>query len=361
MPAGPSSEVTAAYERKGLLGDASRIAMTYASHPEFQAADGSEGMQWMRMASAEKMQLGDLAELEAGSTVYAIHAGGYALSTQPFLRVTLHPGQVWAVRYSLATARDLQGGVLSGAQSFDSLDPLTDAAPVAAMRNGRMTAESGLHQEITVTRKAGNGTVRFTIYRDAMRTPAISGTGAASAGALANTSAVLDASTGSFEMLGPGYSAQGVNVAVAEPLGAGLWGSLEYSSGAGLNASAADAQSLAAAASQLRAVNASAASAALDGDLQCTHTKVRASYRWQPAGLVTPVNAYAADAGQAYLGFVVRQAISLGGLLPQGLEATVDVTNLLAQGYHPFLSADGRTLYLAQTPRTVRAGLAFNF
>ncbi len=33
-------------------------------------------MQVMRMASAEKMQLGDPVELEAGGTVYAMHTAG---------------------------------------------------------------------------------------------------------------------------------------------------------------------------------------------------------------------------------------------------------------------------------------------
>jgi hypothetical protein len=37
------------------------------------------------------------------------------------------------------------------------------------------------------------------------------------------------------------------------------------------------------------------------------------------------------------------------------------VTNLLAQGYQPFLSADGHTLFLAQSPRTIQAGLSFTF
>jgi outer membrane receptor protein involved in Fe transport len=50
-----------------------------------------------------------------------------------------------------------------------------------------------------------------------------------------------------------------------------------------------------------------------------------------------------------------------GDRLPPGIEATVDVTNLLAEGYRPFLSADGRTLYLAESPRTIQAGLSFKF
>jgi len=111
----------------------------------------------------------------------------------------------------------------------------------------------------------------------------------------------------------------------------------------------------------LHPVAASTTSLALESKLDCTHTKLRASYRWQPSNVVTAVNAYSAAPNQAYFGLFVRQGINLGSLLPQGLEATVDVTNLLAQGYHPFLSADGRTLYLAQAPRMVRAGLAFNF
>jgi hypothetical protein len=77
--------------------------------------------------------------------------------------------------------------------------------------------------------------------------------------------------------------------------------------------------------------------------------------------MMTAVNSFAAFSDQAYLSFFIRQPIRCGGMLPQGLEATVDVTNLLEQGYRPLLSQDGRTLFLAQSPRMVQAGLAFNF
>jgi hypothetical protein len=76
---------------------------------------------------------------------------------------------------------------------------------------------------------------------------------------------------------------------------------------------------------------------------------------------VTAVDSYAAFSDQGYLSFFVRQPVNCGRWLPAGLEATIDVTNLLAQGYRPFLSADGRTMYLAQAPRSIQAGLAFNF
>jgi hypothetical protein len=77
--------------------------------------------------------------------------------------------------------------------------------------------------------------------------------------------------------------------------------------------------------------------------------------------LVTAVDPYASFGDQAYFGCYLRQALRLGNLLPAGLDATIDVTNLLAQGNRPFLSASGQTWFRAQSPRTIQAGLALTF
>jgi hypothetical protein len=100
---------------------------------------------------------------------------------------------------------------------------------------------------------------------------------------------------------------------------------------------------------------------AVKGRLLRTGTKLRAAYRWQPRRLATAVGPYEAFSDQAFLSFTLRQAVRWGERLPAGLEATIDVSNLLAEGYEPFLSADGRTLFLAQTPRTIQGGLSFTF
>jgi hypothetical protein len=113
--------------------------------------------------------------------------------------------------------------------------------------------------------------------------------------------------------------------------------------------------------SELRAMHSQAATLALKGRLVGAGTRVRAAYRWQPTRGVTAVDGYSAFGDQAFLSCMLRQPIRLGQSLPQGLEATIDVTNLLAQGYRPFLSADGQTLYFAQAPRTIQAGLSFSF
>jgi hypothetical protein len=47
--------------------------------------------------------------------------------------------------------------------------------------------------------------------------------------------------------------------------------------------------------------------------------------------------------------------------VPGHFEALVDLRNLLAQGYVPVIGPDGHTVYLVQSARAVRGGVAFNF
>ena len=353
----PASEVDAGYERSGVLGGGSRMVVSVASHPEMMSSGGVKGMQAMRMASAEKMQLGDAVEVEAGGTVYAIHTTGTALTTQPFLSVTVHPGEVWAVRYKLATAREMQG--------FDGLDSISTELPVAAVCGVRLCTESGNHQEIALSRKAGGGVVEAAVYRDTVAHSAVAGGGAMSAEEQAEVggsgSVVVDTATGSFRFLGPGTTTNGVSITLSEPLTRNLWAALEYESGAALAEQNASAQGLAQVAAGLHAEAAQAATVAVKGRVLCMGTKLRAAYRWQPGHLVTAVGPYEANSNQSYLSFYVGQELRWGDLLPPGLEATIDVTNLLAEGYQPILSADGRTLFLAQSPRTIQGGLSFRF
>jgi len=102
-------------------------------------------------------------------------------------------------------------------------------------------------------------------------------------------------------------------------------------------------------------------SAAVRGKLAHAGTEWRASYSWQNAHTVTPVDAFSDSARNPYLSVFFRQPIHVGRVMPNGVEALVDVRNLLAEGYRPFLSRDGSTLYFAQAARCVEGGLSFSF
>ena len=351
-----TTEMGAGYQRRGPLGNASRMVANYASHPEMSTTGGS-GMQVVRVANAQRMELGDGIDVEAGGTVYAIHMVGNAVASRPFLKVAVHPGEVWAVEYKLATSRDLQG--------FAGLDSIDAELPVAVMADGKLAVEGGTHQEISYSRKLGGGAITAAAYHDDIDHPVIAGTGRMGPAELGlggrSSGVVMDTLTDSFRFLGAGYSSNGVRLTVSEPLTSSLWAALEYASGTALTPGDVTAETLPELTANMHTGLGEAVTGALKGQIQQTGTKLRASYRWQPRHLVTPVNSYGTLSDQAFLSFYVRQAVRWGDKLPQGLEATVDVTNLLAEGYRPFLSADGRTLYLAQSPRTVQAGLSFTF
>ena len=313
----------------------------------------------MQMASAQRMQIGDFADVEAGGTFYVVHSSGYASGSRPFVKLTAHPVKAWTVGYRFATSQNLQ--------SFEGLDSVQQELPIAVMYQGRMQTERGLHQEFAVSRKTGPGLIQVAYYRDTLDRVAVSGGGALAAADVQQTGPpnpngiVADTTTGNFRLLGAGYKTQGVNVTLTEPLTPSMWVALEYATGAGLAVKDGAVMTLPTVGADLESQVAQSATLALRGRVLKTGTRVRAAYRWQPTRLVTAVDPYAPFSDQAYFSCYLRQALKLGNLLPAGLDATVDVTNLLAQGYRPFLSADGHTLFLAQAPRTLQAGLAFTF
>ncbi len=311
------------------------------------------------MSTAQQMQIGDFADLEAGGTLYLVRSAGYASASRPFLKITAHPVKSWTVGYRMATSQNLQ--------SFAGLDSVQQEMPISVKFQGRSQTEQGVHQEFTVGRKAGQGVIQVSYYLDSLDRVAVSGGGALSAadlqqvGQTAPNGILADSNTGNFRFLSAGYKAQGVNVTLSQPLTPSMWVAVEYATGAGLAPKEGAVLGLPSISTDLAPQMAQTATIALRGRVTHTGTRVRASYRWQPTRLVTAVDPYASFSDQAYFSCYLRQALRLGNLLPAGLDATIDVTNLLAQGYRPFLSADGQTLFLAQSPRTLQAGLAFTF
>ena len=336
---GGSFDLSAGYERPLGLAGRVRTGVSYQSHPELMDSSGS-GLTAMTLVNAQTMQMGDTVVVEVGSIVRAIRSSSTAFAAQPFVKMTAQPAAGLLVTYRMATARDIE--------SFGEMDSERPQTPFAVMQNGQMRMEGGRHQEISVAKKTGQGTVRAAVYQDTLTAPAISGVGMPGAATMAADAIVADAATGTFRMLGPSYSGRGVSLSVAEPISPSIWASAEYDTGDALTV-------------QLHPVWSQAAMAAVEGRFLQSGTSLRVAYRWQPHVTVTAVNSYGPTADQPYLSFYLRQPLHCRRLLSNRLEAVVDVTNLLAEGYQPFLSVDGRTLLLAQSPRTVQGGLAFTF
>jgi hypothetical protein len=100
---------------------------------------------------------------------------------------------------------------------------------------------------------------------------------------------------------------------------------------------------------------------ALNGKVASTGTRWQASYRWQPEDTVTAVAAFNGTTSSPYLRVYVRQPLRCIHMLPAGMEAQVDMRNLLGEGYRSFKNVDGGTLFFAQAERSIQGGLSFTF
>jgi len=354
---GPTQQFDVGLEQRQGFDGAIRTVVSYSSHPEIIAAGLGNGLEEISVTSAQRMSLGELLEVEAGGSLEAVSTSQTGIATHPFVRLTSHPMGVWTLHYRMATDRSLQG--------FEDVTTGENDVPVALVRNGKLALESGRHQELAVDRKAGRGTVSFAYYHDALGRVAVSGGGAGGPGQTLSSQVpagmLVDPTTGSFRAMVTGYTTNGARLTVSAPLIEGLWVAAEYSTGEAIASETGGMTVFPDALAGLRPENSQSGTVALKGNIRGSGTRVRASYRWQPSKLVTAVDPYSTFSDQAYLSFQLRQPIHWGMRLPKGLDATIDVTNLLAAGYRPFLSADGQTLYFAQAPRTVQGGLSFSF
>jgi hypothetical protein len=122
---GPSTELSAGFERQTGFATMTRAVASFQSHPELVSAGNVAGLQTMELTTAQRTKLGDTVSLEAGGTVYAVHTGGYGFVAQPFLRVMVEPAPGWSFGYRMAASRDVQG--------FSGLNAVQPDLPVAVM------------------------------------------------------------------------------------------------------------------------------------------------------------------------------------------------------------------------------------
>jgi hypothetical protein len=349
----PMVDVLTGYERQLPFSGRTRMTTEFASHPELMA-NGVPGFEVVRMASAEDFSLGDAVMIDAGTLMMAERLEATRqthMQAEPFARVTFRPSGDTAVEYRYAQGREVQ--------SADDLDRLKPETNVLADRNGRVLSDRGAHHELALSRKLGdNDVVTMAVYHDAFENGTLAGSGQVKGADMTVSGLVVDPLTSTFRMATAGYSAHGMTAAYTHTLTPALQATMRYELGTALRAAGlGDALD----GLQAHGQTVSAGSVALHGKILHTGTAVNVEYRWQPLGTLTQVDAYDTAPGEAYLSFALRQRIWGGRFLPHGVDAVVEATNLLEQGYQPVLGPDGQTLFLAQVPRAIQGGLAFNF
>ncbi len=348
-----SAETLVGYERQLTMGNTIRTVAVMQDLPGIEQTSTQQGIQSMVLRSAETMELTPFLDAEVGNEFEAVRGNTTEIGNHPFGTVTWRGGDT-AVSYHLATARD--------AQVASEIDQSTSAMPTVTEVNGALRLERGLHQEIQIEHTGDRTRYEVAIYRDRIANTVVNGGGDLSASDLNSGYVVYDPVTELLNVAGASYTTKGVVGDLKTRVHGETWLTLGFADGDALTMPAfAVPTSLEGGLTTLKPQHTQMYSVAMSGHISQTGTHWQASYRWQPENTVTAVAPYDVASPDAYLSILLRQPLHCWHLLPNGVEALVDVRNLLAEGYRPFVTTDGSTLYFAQAERSVRGGVSFTF
>ena len=338
----------------GLAGNVESLAAV-ALHPEIEAPgpenSGPEnsGVAEAMMESQENLALGDLLEATVGSKQVMAHingSGGSVFTALPYASVLYRHGNS-AYAYRMATE-----------VPASSANPSTSELPTLTARNGKMVLEHGLHQEFGWQRNTDRSGMQLLAYFDSVSNPNLEAQAQFAANSPIPNAVFYDPQSGLLHFAGADYSTAGLYASLQHSLPGGSSVRLSYANGNTLVLTQT------ASASNLpltRTHRTQMYSLSLSGTVEGTNTRWRATYRWQPESTLTPVAPYSMDSTSPYLSIGIHQTLRPSRPGSMGIEALLDVNNLLAQGYRPWLSPDGSLLIFAQEQRTLRAGIAFSF
>jgi hypothetical protein len=342
----------------GFAGSVQSVAAV-AVHPDMDGPEGEEGLDEAAVRTSETLHLGDEIEAEAGSTEvlgrFAEQSPNTVAAALPNASVNWRDGNS-SVGYRVATL--LPGPIQSDETQAGAW------LPELSLRDGKLVLQRGLHQEIGWERNTDASGMAVLVFADKIRNPVLEARAHFSGDDSGATpvAALLDSGSGLLRAAGPDFSSQGIAASVDRRLPGGSQVHLSYANGNAVVMPALPrptemAQVLGAA--YPRRVQ--TYSISLSGTLDGTGTRWRASYRWQPEDTVTEVAPYAVNTAEPYLNLRLRQSIHQSRDGACGIEALLDVRNLLAEGYRPYILSDGSLLIFAQDQRGVRGGLAFTF
>lgn len=352
-PTMPAAVIRSSYSHRMLDGSTPTVGLTIRRFAPVDPNLHNAALQAIAISAGDDFSVGDVLELKFGSELQTIQFLGHINAFRPYGSADLHLSPNTVVEYSYTTSRP----DARAEKGFDSAPAdLSETDPRVSLVNFASRIESAHHQEVSVSHRMGKNNVQFAAYSDRINNSVLTGTGDVTA---ATGLLLPDIASGTFSYGGPNLDTSGMRVVLQHKFASDLTATLDYAFGGVLDLNRPNA-SLQQAQQWISTQRRQAIAAKLSGTVSRTRTRWIASYRWINGSELTPVDMFNASAGQSapFLNIFIRQPIpSFGGRM----EALIDVRNLLAQGYVPVLGQDGRTLYLVDSARSVRGGVAFTF
>ena len=373
----PAAVLRTSYTNRfdGMFEPSVAITALRLNSPDQNTMPGAS-LQALSVNSSDRVVMGDKLEMKFGSELQAIQFMGRVNTFKPFASADLHltPNTVLEYQYaSSVPSLGLEGrlgngnGNGNGNDSSGSLEStsadLSETAPRMSITGFAPAVEKAHHQEVSLSQRVGKNNMQVAFYWDSIADPVLTGVGEVAPSLMAAEAGDVlpDVYSGTFSYQGNDYATRGMRVVLQRRLLSDLTATLDYSYGNVLDLARPDVE-LQDARQWIRAERRQAVAAKFSGTLPKAKMRWIASYRYAGGHGLTPVDEFNTSAGQAgpYLNLCLRQPIP-ASFFAGHMDVLVDLRNLLAQGYVPVMAQDGHTLYLVQSARSVRGGVAFSF
>jgi carboxypeptidase family protein len=352
----PDTVVRAAYAHTMADGSRPELALTIRRFASPDNMLRNAALQALALSMSDRVNLADFIELNVGSELQTIQFMGRVNAFRPFGSADVHVSPNTVVEYRYATSLPNQREI----KGWDSAPAdLSESGPRMSIANNEAALERAHHHEVSISQRVGNNNFQLAAFSDRVSNTAITGIGDVTA----ESGEVLpDVYSGSFTYRGTELNTTGLRLVAQRKLTSEITATLDYAFGGVLDV-AGPSTDWASLRDSLRVERRHAVTGKVSGTVPHTKTRWIASYKWTSGQAITPVDMFNASAGQAdpFFSLFIRQPLPGMSFLPGHMEALVDVRNLLAQGYVPVVGQDGRTLYLVQSARALRGGLAFTF
>ena len=284
----------------------------------------------------------------------------------PFARMTYHGGSWGTFEVGMSSGMPpVELFTTTAGPDTEMQQDLSTLAlfPRVSLRGGHATVQRSENFEIGYRKALGARTLSFGAYKERVSNAAV--TAAVPAGMFSASDFLPDLfSNASIFNIGT-YSNLGFMAALTESFGEHFSLTAAYGNGGNLktrgdllaSTDPGDLRSL------IRRTRRNWVLAKVSAVTPVTGTRFTTSYQWTDYNSLTPGHQFLTQRTQpdAGLNLVVRQPIPVFGSIPGRLEANAELRNMLAQGYLPISTADGRMLYLIHSPRALRGGLSFIF
>jgi Carboxypeptidase regulatory-like domain len=352
----PNAVLRASYTHKLSNGSEPQVAFTMRRLAAPEINSHVTALQALALTTSDNFSMGDVLELRFGSELQTIQFMGRVTAFRPFGSADLHLSRNTVLGYRYSTSEP-DNRVEKGFESAPA--DLSESGPHMSVAGFNPALERAHHHELSLSHRAGRTNLQVAMYFDQVADPALTGVGDVSG---ESGDALPDLYSGTFTYRGQELKTRGMRMVLQRKLASDLTATLDYGYGGVLDLGKAEGD-LADVRRNMCVRDRHTLAAKLGGTLPRTKTRWITSYRWISGEALTPVDMFNASPGQSdpYLNLFVRQPIPGTHFFPGHMDAIVDVRNLLAQGYVPVMGQDGHTVYLVQSARSIRGGVAFTF